>query len=138
MAHTYPPEDPNSAASTFAPDQPRRGVAADDVEQKGQLADGQETASGATAADAKAEREPVSTGPDRAPHEDPLHEVIPDLADDDEEAAKQSGGVPRQAAAREPREGEKRASAPVGDDKASGGKQTGGKASGGKADSSKS
>ena len=48
MAHTYPPEDPRSAASTFAPHQPGAGVVADDVEAKGQNEAGGTPASEAT------------------------------------------------------------------------------------------
>jgi hypothetical protein len=51
--HALPPEHPDSPASTFAPDQPGRGVVADDVPTE--EAAGAEKAADATVADAKAE-----------------------------------------------------------------------------------
>ena len=47
MPHVFDPSDERSPASTFAPDQPGRGVVADDVEDK----QGKESASEATEAD---------------------------------------------------------------------------------------
>lgn len=48
MPHIHPPEHPESPASTFAPDQPARGVVADDVKELDQDHAGNESASEAT------------------------------------------------------------------------------------------
>lgn len=44
MAHTLPPEDENSPASPFAPDQPAAGVVADDVPKEQNKAGGPKAA----------------------------------------------------------------------------------------------
>ena len=92
MPHIYPPEDPRSAASTFAPHQPGAGVVADDAEEKGQNPGGGTPASEASEqyADEPLPAAVTGPGPDRPGHKD-----LRDMSDEELQAAANVGGVPK-------------------------------------------
>ena len=92
MGHAYPPEDPRSAASTFAPHQPNaggHGVVADDKAEEDESG-----AMSASDANEKFADEPLrdtGPGPDRV-----NYKRVGEMSDDEvKEAAELSGEVPK-------------------------------------------